>query len=252
MQGPVGVKKEHIWRYKTQFVSKRNMCEDAIPSWCQNGTYVKMQYPVCIENENKWGCGTQLVSKRNICEDARPSWCQKGTYVKMQDPVGDKKGTCLRDHPFSSISFYPHVSIWGRFKGEKAKKKGSVRVLLTASLKFLRLKVKRTSHTISINVTLRRIRVYIVAVGEQSECFCSLIYEGWNFNFGSAAVTFDTAHLQSSYFHRPSMYSPKLGRTRSQRWESRMMPLAAPVLLMVQTERSTAEGLNPPCNCPIL
>ena len=43
------------------------------------------------------------------------------------------------------------------------------------------------------------------------------IYECWNFNFGNAAVTFDTAHLQSSYFHRPSMYSPKLCRTRSQR-----------------------------------
>ena len=42
-------------------------------------------------------------------------------------------------------------------------------------------------------------------------------YEGWNFNFGNAAVTFDTAHLQSSYFHRLSMYSPKLCRTRSQR-----------------------------------
>ena len=42
-------------------------------------------------------------------------------------------------------------------------------------------------------------------------------HEGWNFNFGNAAVTFDTAHLQSSYFHRPSMYSPKLCRTRSQR-----------------------------------
>ena len=76
-------------------------------------------------------------------------------------------------------------------------------------------------------------------------------YEGWNFNFGNSAVTFDTAHLQSSYFHKPSMYSPKLCRTRSQRWGSHMMPLAAPVLLMVLTERSTAEGLNPPCNCPI-
>ena len=42
-------------------------------------------------------------------------------------------------------------------------------------------------------------------------------YEGWNFNFGNAAVTFDTAHIQSSYFHRPSMYSPKLCRKRSQR-----------------------------------
>ena len=79
----------------------------------------------------------------------------------------------------------------------------------------------------------------------------SCLYEGWNFNFGHAAVPFDTAHLQSSYFHRPSMYSPKLCRTRSQRWGSRMIPLAAPVLLMVRTERSTAEGLNPPCSCPI-
>ena len=43
------------------------------------------------------------------------------------------------------------------------------------------------------------------------------LYEGWNFNFGNAAVTSDTAHLQSSYFHRPSRYSPKLCRTRSQR-----------------------------------
>ena len=42
-------------------------------------------------------------------------------------------------------------------------------------------------------------------------------YEGWNFNFGNTAVTFDTAYLQSSYFHRPSMYSPKLCRTCSQR-----------------------------------
>ena len=87
-------------------------------------------------------------------------------------------------------------------------------------------------------------------------CKCTILqitlnYEGWNFNFCNAAVTFDTAHLQSSYFHRRSMYSPKLCRTRSQRWGSRMTPLAAPVLLMVQTERSTAEGLNPPCNCPI-
>jgi len=64
-------------------------------------------------------------------------------------------------------------------------------------------------------------------------------YEGWNFNFGNAAVTFDTAYLQSSYFHRPLMYSPTLCRTRSQRWGSRMMPLAALILLMVRTERPT-------------
>ena len=65
-------------------------------------------------------------------------------------------------------------------------------------------------------------------------------YEGLNFNFGNAAITFDTAHLHSSYFHRPSMYSPTLCRTRSQRWGIRLMPLAAPALLMVWTERPTA------------
>ena len=43
-----------------------------------------------------------------------------------------------------------------------------------------------------------------------------VLYEGWNSNFDNAAVTFDTAHLQSSYFRRPSMYSPELCRTRSQ------------------------------------
>ena len=69
-------------------------------------------------------------------------------------------------------------------------------------------------------------------------------YEGWNFNFGNAAITFDTAHLQSSYFHRPSMYSPTLCWTRSQRWGIRMMPLAAPVLLMVRTERPTASIMS--------
>ena len=76
-------------------------------------------------------------------------------------------------------------------------------------------------------------------------------YEVWNFNFGNVVVTFDIAHLQSSYFHRCSMYSPKLCRTRCQQSGSHMMPLAVPVLLMVRTEQSTAEGLNPPCNCPV-
>ena len=69
-------------------------------------------------------------------------------------------------------------------------------------------------------------------------------YEGWNYNFSNAVVTFDTAHLQSSYFHRPSMYSPMLCRTRSQQWGSRMMPLAVPVLLMVQTERPTVSIMS--------
>ena len=73
---------------------------------------------------------------------------------------------------------------------------------------------------------LAKITEYRQVTGSQSSTYIR-IYEGWNFNFGNAAVTFDTAYLQSSYFHRPSMYSPKLCRTRSQRWGSRMMPLAA-------------------------
>jgi hypothetical protein len=77
-------------------------------------------------------------------------------------------------------------------------------------------------------------------VGRSRNMYNLYFYEGWNFNFGNAAVTFDTVHLQSSYFHRPSMYSPALCRIRSQRWGSRMMPLAAPVLSMVRTERPTA------------
>ena len=54
-------------------------------------------------------------------------------------------------------------------------------------------------------------------MNENKSWFSTSWYEGCNFNFGNAAVTFDAAHLQSSYFHRPSMYSPELCRTRSQR-----------------------------------
>ena len=61
-----------------------------------------------------------------------------------------------------------------------------------------------------------RSNFYHVRLLQQLYFLCPL-YKGWNFNFGNAAVNFDTAHLQSSYFHRPSMYSPKLCRTRSQR-----------------------------------
>ena len=64
-----------------------------------------------------------------------------------------------------------------------------------------------------------RLSTFITSVpfGENRQKWISELYEGWNFNSGNTAVTFDTAHLQSSYFHRPSMYSPKLCRTRSQR-----------------------------------
>ena len=63
------------------------------------------------------------------------------------------------------------------------------------------------------------IRIAFPPQQRSRECASMLrsTYEGWNFNFGNAAVTFDTARIQSSYFHRPSMYSPKLCRTRSQR-----------------------------------
>ena len=41
--------------------------------------------------------------------------------------------------------------------------------------------------------------------------YCNVFtYMGWNFNFGNAAVPFDTAHLQSSYFHGPLHVLPKV------------------------------------------
>ena len=49
---------------------------------------------------------------------------------------------------------------------------------------------------------LAKITEYRQVTGSQSSTYIR-IYEGWNFNFGNAAVTFDTAYLQSSYFHRP-------------------------------------------------
>ena len=68
---------------------------------------------------------------------------------------------------------------------------------------------------------LRAIQVIIFSLDALDPIFFrsnyTTTYEGWNFNFGNAAVTFDTAYLQSSYFHRPSMYIPKLCRKRSQR-----------------------------------
>ena len=74
----------------------------------------------------------------------------------------------------------------------------------------------QTSIHIIINLSrcVKNVLQYIFNV---SNLVSHYMYEGWNFNFGNAAVTFDTVHLQSSYFHRPSMYSPKLCRTRSQR-----------------------------------
>ena len=67
----------------------------------------------------------------------------------------------------------------------------------------------------SISLTKNRLFVYHQKAYYRLKS--AVLYEGWNFNFGNAAVTFDTAHLQSSYFHRLSMYSLKVCRTRSQR-----------------------------------
>ena len=47
----------------------------------------------------------------------------------------------------------------------------------------------------------------------EKSVFCeaeTIKYEGWNFNFDNAAVTFDTAHLQSSYFSQTLDVLPKV------------------------------------------
>ena len=72
-------------------------------------------------------------------------------------------------------------------------------------------------HSNALRVDLGRTTSEVTAIFGRSEEGLRDLYEGWKFNFGNAAVTFDTAHLQSSYFHRTSMYSPELCRTRSQR-----------------------------------
>ena len=74
---------------------------------------------------------------------------------------------------------------------------------------------------------------------EVSRCL-HLLYEGWIFNSGNYLFTTDTKYIHVSKFYCPSMQSPALGTTRCQRCGSRRIPLAAPVVLIVRMERSTA------------
>ena len=66
------------------------------------------------------------------------------------------------------------------------------------------------------------------------------LYEGWNFNSGNYLFTTDTKQIHVSKFYCHSMQSPALCTTRCQRCGSRRIPLAAPVVLIVRMERSTA------------
>ena len=70
--------------------------------------------------------------------------------------------------------------------------------------------------------------------------FGEIWYEGWNFNSGNYLFTTDTKQIHVSKFYSPSMQSPTLCTTRCQRCGSRRIPLAAPVVLIVRMERSTA------------
>ena len=78
-----------------------------------------------------------------------------------------------------------------------------------------RTSYRRPKHTSAFEPQKNNYTYYVVST--QNSFGNVILYEGWNFNFGNDAVTFETAHLQSSYFHRPSMYSTKLCRPRSQR-----------------------------------
>jgi len=64
------------------------------------------------------------------------------------------------------------------------------------------------------------------------------MYEGWNFNSGNYLFTTDTKEIHVSKFYCPSLCT--LCTTRCQRCGSRRIPLAAPVVLTVRMERSTA------------
>ena len=65
-------------------------------------------------------------------------------------------------------------------------------------------------------------------------------YEGWNFNSGNYLFTTYTKQIHVQKFYCPSMQSPALCTTSCQRCGSRRIPLAAPVVLIVRMERSTA------------
>ena len=67
-----------------------------------------------------------------------------------------------------------------------------------------------------------------------------LLYESWNFNSGNYLFTTDTKQIHVSKFYCPSKQLPALCTTRCQRCGSRRIPLAAPVVLIVRMERSTA------------
>ena len=68
----------------------------------------------------------------------------------------------------------------------------------------------------------------------------NVTYEGGNFNSGNYLFTTDTKQIHVSKFYCPSVQSPALCTTRCQRCGSRRIPLAAPVVLIVRMERSTA------------
>ena len=69
-------------------------------------------------------------------------------------------------------------------------------------------------------------------------------YEGWNFNRGNYLFTTDTKQIHVSKFYCPSIQSPALCTTRCQRCGNRRIPLAAPVVLVVRMERSTAGRIS--------
>ena len=64
--------------------------------------------------------------------------------------------------------------------------------------------------------------------------------EGWNFNSGNYLFTTDTKQIHVSKFYCTSVQSPALCTTHCQRCGSRRIPLAAPVVLIVRMELSTA------------
>jgi len=142
-----------------------NVCEGARPILCQKRTNVRIREPLGVKKEHTSYVRMRdpVMSNMNICEDARP--------------VGVKKGrVCVIILSLPRPFILTYVSIWGRSKGEKAKNKGVIWVLLTESLKLFRLEIKWTSQTISVKVTLRLIGVNFVVVEKQSECVSSLIY----------------------------------------------------------------------------
>ena len=129
---------------------------------------------------------------------------------------------------------YPCISVWLNFITLQLQEIGCYELTYAIGPVFLN----------SVATNLFRFRSQILFVGFFQVIFfvvvASQTYDGLNFNSGNYLFTTDKKQIHVSKFYCPSMQSPALCTTRCQRCRSHRILLAAPVVLIVRMERSTA------------